>query len=122
MSLLFFMLLVKHAIADLCLQGYIKGKGKRYYFDKKLWLHSFHHGFFTMLVITPFVTTFEIACLFGLLDMFLHWQIDYSKTWCVRRLGVDNNSRGFWWIQGIDQALHYATYFLIVFLLGWIAI
>lgn len=122
MTLLFFLLLVKHAIADLCLQGYIKGQGKSYYFDKKLWLHSLHHGIGTALVVCPWVPNFEVACAFGLLDMIFHWQIDYSKTWCVKKLNVDINSRGFWWIQGVDQALHYATYFLIVFLTGWVGL
>lgn len=122
MSLLFFLLLLKHAIADLCLQGYIKGPSKKYYFSRKLIIHSLHHGIGTFIVLIPFVNQIEFAFLLGFLDMFLHWQIDYCKTQCVTKFNVNSNSRGFWWIQGIDQSAHYSCYFLIVFLLGCVAI
>ena len=121
MTFILFLLLVKHAIADLGLQGYISGKGKRFYFDRKLWLHSTHHGIGTFLVLAPF-TTFEIAFMIGVLDILLHWQIDYCKTWAVHKLGYNNTMRQFWWLQGVDQAAHYSCYFLFIGLLGWLAI
>ncbi|MGY8866591.1 MAG: DUF3307 domain-containing protein [Methylophagaceae bacterium] len=117
MTFIFFLLLLKHAIADLGLQGYIGGQGKRFYFDRKLWLHSTHHGIGTFLVLV-FFTDVQTALLLGLLDIFLHWQIDYTKTQAVRKLGYNNTMRQFWWLQGIDQAAHYSCYFLFIFLLG----
>lgn len=121
MTTILFLLLIKHAIADLGLQGYIKGSTKRDYFGKKLWLHSTHHGIGTFIVLILF-TDVSTAILIGLLDMFLHWQIDYCKTWLIHKLNYNNTMRQFWWIQAGDQAAHYSCYFLFVGLLGWVAI
>ena len=111
------LLLIKHAIADLGLQGYIKGT-KRNYFSRKLFIHSAHHGIGTFLICAFFVD-FQFAFILGILDMFLHWQIDFCKTRLVISYNLNNTQRKFWWLQAVDQILHYSTYILIVGLISW---
>jgi len=112
------LLLFKHAIADLGLQGYINGT-KQYYLSRKLAIHSAHHGTGTFLVLVYFVG-FELAFLLGILDMFLHWQIDFCKTRVIISNNLNNTQRVFWWMQAVDQILHYSTYVLIVVLISWV--
>lgn len=113
MEFLLLLLLLKHAVVDLALQGYISGT-KLEYFGRKLFIHSTQHGFGTLLVVTPFVQSFELAFVLGALDWILHWHIDYCKTQYLTRRAISMHSRHFWWIQAVDQILHYLTYFLIV--------
>lgn len=54
MEFLLLLLLLKHAVVDLALQGYISGT-KIDYFGRKLFIHSIQHGFGTLLVVSPFV-------------------------------------------------------------------
>ena len=117
MALILFLLLLKHAIADLGLQGYIQGPGKQCYLSRKLVIHSLHHGIGTFLVLILF-TNFEIAVLLGVLDLWLHWHIDFFKTRFVVAKKLNNTQRSFWWVQAIDQILHFSSYFLIVLILS----
>jgi hypothetical protein len=109
------LLLIKHAVIDLGLQGYISGT-KLEYFGRKLFIHGTQHGIGTLLVLTAFVQSFELAFVLGVLDWILHWHIDYCKTQYLTRRAISIDSRHFWWIQAVDQILHYLTYFLIVLL------
>jgi hypothetical protein len=118
MNLILFLLLIKHAIADLGLQGYIQGPSKQYYLSRKLVIHSLHHGIGTFLVLLYFVNV-ELAFVLGILDMILHWQIDFCKTRFVIAFNLNNTQRNFWWVQAVDQILHYSTYVIIVALIFW---
>lgn len=113
MNLILFLLLIKHAIADLGLQGYIQGPSKQYYLSRKLVIHSLHHGIGTFLVLLYFIN-FELAVVLGILDMMLHWQIDFFKTRFVIAHNLNNTQRKFWWVQAVDQMLHYSCYVLII--------
>ena len=76
------------------------------------------HGIRTFLICAFFVD-FQFAFILGILDMFLHWQIDFCKTRLVIAYNLNNTQRKFWWLQAVDQILHYSTYILIVGLISW---
>lgn len=118
MDLIYFLffLLIKHTIADLGLQGYISGTSKRFYFDKKLWVHGIHHGLGTISVAVFFVDI-NTAILLGILDLVLHWQIDYIKSKYIQYKELKSADRHFWWVQSIDQALHYCCYLWYVWII-----
>lgn len=107
------LLLIKHAIADLGLQGYIEGT-KDKYFSAKLWIHGLHHGIGTFIVLAICQIDGLTAISLAFLDIFLHCQIDYIKTRYITRRNINFETREFWWIQAVDQILHYLTYFLLV--------
>ncbi len=115
-AMLLFMLVIKHALADLVLQSRLTSGDKSNLKSWKGYIHAGDHGLLTFVVLL-FFTTFENSVIIGMLDYVLHFLIDYIKTVLVRRFGVVQNSRTFWIVQGVDQIAHYSCYFLYVLLL-----
>lgn len=118
-SLLLFMLLVKHAIADLALQSRFnnpKYGDKKNLTDKKLWLHCLDHAGLTVLVSLFFVGLFP-ALLVGLVDFVLHAGIDYTKRIYTLKKKIGYKHAKFWQIQSIDQIAHYSCYFIYALIL-----
>lgn len=118
-SFLLFMLLVKHAIADLALQSrfnHSKYGDKKNLTDKKLWLHSLDHAGLTVLVSLFFVGLFP-ALLVGLVDFVLHAIIDYVKRVYTLKKKIGYDSERFWQIQSVDQIAHYSCYFIYALVL-----
>ena len=115
-AMLLFMLIIKHALADLVLQSRLTSGDKSNLKSWKGYIHAGDHGLLTFVVLL-FFTSFENSVIIGMLDYVLHFLIDYIKTVLVRRFGVVQNTRTFWIVQGVDQIAHYSCYFLYVLLL-----
>ena len=115
-AMLLFMLVVKHALADLVLQSRLTSGDKSNLKSSKGYIHAGDHGLLTFVVLL-FFTSFQNSVVIAMLDYVLHFFIDYIKTICVRRFGVVPNTRTFWIVQGFDQIAHYSCYFLYVLLL-----
>ncbi len=115
MTLLFW-LVVKHFLCDFPLQAQPwQYRNKGTYGHPGGILHASTHLFGTALVFT-FIT--PAALLYGLVDAVAHYHIDYAKMKLGAIYGLKpDNSEWFWILLGIDQLLHYMTYFIIV----WIA-
>ena len=115
-AMLLFMLIIKHALADLVLQSRLTSGDKSNLKSWKGYIHAGDHGLLTFSVLL-FFTSFQNSIIIGMLDYVLHFLIDYIKTVLVRRFGVVQNTRTFWIVQGVDQIAHYSCYFLYVLLL-----
>ena len=115
-AMLLFMLVIKHALADLVLQSRLTSGDKSNLKSWKGYIHAGDHGLLTFIVLL-FFTSFQNSIIIGILDYVLHFLIDYIKTVLVRRFGVVQNTRTFWIVQGVDQIAHYSCYFLYVLLL-----
>ncbi len=115
-AMLLFMLVVKHALADLVLQSRLTSGDKSNLKSLKGYVHAGDHGLLTFIVLL-FFTSFQNSVVIGMLDYILHFLIDYIKTVYVRHFGVVTNSKTFWIIQGVDQIAHYSCYFLYVILI-----
>ncbi len=109
-------LFIKHFICDFPLQT-----SPWMYRNKGIYLHpggithAAVHGVGALLVLTPFVGV--TALKFALLDMLIHYHIDWAKMNIGKRYNLrPDNSNWFWILLGFDQFLHQLTYFLIVFL------
>ena len=76
--------------------------------------HAGIHALGTMLVLAPFIGS---ACLlYAMIDMVLHYHIDWAKMNVSKRYDLQpNNSQRFWILLGFDQWLHHVTYFAIVY-------
>lgn len=99
--------------------------------------HAGLHGFFTLLVLAPF----GLGAL-GLLDAFVHFWVDWAKVnrtkkykwsemiaketmYCEDSDKIYNPHLAIysdWYFYALiaDQCLHFATYLLLIFLMGWI--
>lgn len=119
MTFYFYLLLMKHAFADLWLQSRLN-KPKFGEKDKlrtpKLWLHALDHAVLTALVTLIFGGIWW-AVVIGLLDFVLHALIDYVKRIYTLNVKLDMKSSKFWRVQAIDQMAHYSCYFLYVLLI-----
>lgn len=115
-ALFLYLLLVKHAIADLALQSLIKGGDKLDLKSHKGYRHALDHAALTLLVASWFAPV-QAAVMISLLDFALHFLIDYCKSLFVRRLNVTMDDRLFWPIQSIDQILHFSCYLLYTLLI-----
>jgi len=110
------LLTVKHVIADFLLQNQWMAFGK----DSKtgwalpLLVHCLIHGVLTTAMVAAVAPRFWFI---GLVDFVIHIIIDRAKGFCVATFDVTSEKRWFWWLIGIDQALHHLTGFgLSIFL------
>ncbi len=54
----------------------------------------------------------------GLADFVVHLIIDRAKGFCVATFNVTMEHQWFWWLIGIDQALHHLTGFALAVILA----
>ena len=103
-------LTVKHVVADFLLQTawMAKGKDARTGWALPLVVHCLIHGVLTMAIVAAVVPRLWFV---GLIDFAIHICIDRAKGFCVSHFGVTQESQWFWWLIGIDQALHHLTGF-----------
>ena len=116
MEWLLLALMIKHAVADLFVQSFRAPGNKATLLSKSNLLHSGDHAILTFAVIVAFGYTIQTAILMAVLDLVLHYTIDGSKTRFIKRKGWKRSRKKFWRLQALDQALHYITYGLIIFL------
>ena len=115
--ILFSALLFKHLVVDFPMQVPYHYKNKGTYGHMGGIQHAGLHGLFTMLVL-HFFTAPLMAALLGLLDMVAHYHIDWAKMNLNKRFNLKpDNSEIFWWLIGLDQFAHQATYVAIIWTL-----
>lgn len=113
---LLFLLLLKHSICDLALQGRFTSKqgDKKNLTDIKGYLHAGDHAIGTFLVALLFVGLLP-ALGIAIADFILHFVIDYIKRRYT--LKIKQSDKKYWVIQSIDQIAHYCCYFIYVLIL-----
>lgn len=77
-------------------------------------LHAGLHGLGTYLIFLIFVVN-PLALTLGLIDMFIHYHIDWLKMNVNKKFGwkADTHPQ-FWTALGLDQLAHYLTYCILV--------
>jgi Protein of unknown function (DUF3307) len=103
-------LTAKHVVADFFLQNswMALGKDQKTGWALPLLVHCLIHGVLTtalMLIIAP------RFWFIGLVDFVIHITVDRAKGFCVSTFNVTPEHQWFWWLIGIDQALHHLTDF-----------
>lgn len=119
MTLIFTLLVtfeLKHFLGDYVFQTNWMDKGKS---AKLGWIlplssHSTVHALLTLIILLIFAT--ELWFL-ALVDFILHFIIDRLKA--SPNLGGKflSSNPVYWYMIGLDQALHRATHFLIIYLM-----
>lgn len=103
-------LTVKHVVADFFLQNswMALGKDQKTGWALPLVTHCAIHGVLT----TALVLAVDPRLWFlGLIDFIIHIAVDRAKGLCVSTFNVTPEHQWFWWLIGIDQALHHLTDF-----------
>lgn len=107
---------IKHLLGDFLFQtGWMAGgKAKAHGWMAPLALHAGIHGVLTsalMLALRP--SLFWL----GLVDLVVHGVIDRGKALATRGLGLTEKDNPWWWLIGLDQALHQVTHFCFILVL-----
>ena len=104
-------LTVKHVIADFILQNswMAMGKDAKTGWALPLLAHCAIHGAIATAIFALVAPRFWYL---GLVDFVIHIAIDRAKGFCVATFDIkQGQSQWFWWLIGIDQALHHLTDF-----------
>ncbi len=107
---------VKHFICDGPLQTRAMVEAKGHYGRPLGLLHSLIHAVGTVLVLAGFGFSATPVLLLGLLDLAIHYHVDFSKENVVRKAGWTPAQASFWWALSADQMAHQLTYLLIAWL------
>ena len=110
------LLLIKHSIADLMLQGRIPGgdTAKLPIFSYKNFIHSCDHAGLGFVVTLPFAGL-ELAALLALAEFVCHYVIDHAKSRIRFGMGWSTADRAFWHLQGLDQIAHTLWYVFMAY-------
>lgn len=104
------LLTAKHVVADFFLQTtwMAKGKDARTGWLLPLSAHCAVHGVIAIVLFAAFAPRLWFL---GLIDFAVHFCIDRTKGFCVSHFGIGPDHQWFWWLIGIDQAMHHLTDF-----------
>jgi len=108
-----FALYIKHAFADMFAQTYIKQPYTKLKYFGNGHRHFLHHGLSNFVVCLFFVSP-TWAVIYSAFDYIAHWHIDWGKTVFYTEFNWKRTEKRFWRLQTLDQMLHYATAFAIV--------
>lgn len=107
---------VKHFICDGPLQTRAMVEAKGHYGRARGILHALIHAAGTVLVLAGFGFAASIVLLLGLLDLAIHYHVDFTKENVVRKAGWTPSHAPFWWALSADQTAHQLTYLLIAYI------
>jgi len=114
---LLFLFVTKHLICDYFLQFPYQYKNKGVYGHAGGILHAAIHFWGTFVVLNLFALPWYKVLVLSMLDGVVHYNIDWLKIYVNSKFKWGpTTTDAFWHVLGIDQYLHYATYFLIVYL------
>ena len=113
---LFTLLILKHFIIDFPAQTPYQWMNKGTYGHPGGILHAGLHGVGTFLCFAIFFVT-PFALFVALLDMFIHYHIDWVKMNVNKKYGWKADTHPEFWIAlGLDQLAHYLTYVGLIWL------
>lgn len=104
-----FLLFTKHFVVDFPLQGEYQWRNKGTYGHPGGILHASIHGIYTFICIYWYAP--ESALLCSVIDIFVHYHIDWVKVTLndMFEWKADTHKE-FWILLGFDQYLHALTY------------
>jgi hypothetical protein len=108
------LLQIKHFVCDGLLQTKDMVHSKGFYGRPLGILHSAIHGAGTLVVFAATGFGWGTVLLFAILDVIIHYHVDYTKENIVRSKGWSMGVPYFWWMIALDQLLHHMTYLALV--------
>jgi len=112
----FLLMVVKHVLADFILQTrwMALGKDGRTGWALPLLVHCSIHGIATTVIVVALEPRLWFL---GAVDFVIHLICDRAKGFTVSRLALSPTDAWFWWLLGIDQALHHTSDFVLALIL-----
>lgn len=106
------LLMFKHFIGDFILQTKNQALHKHILWHPLGILHSLIHAVLTIFVLWSF-TNPELVLIYAFLDGLTHYAIDFFKMNINYMYNLKPDNQLFWALVGLDQFMHYLTYFVI---------
>jgi hypothetical protein len=110
-----FWLMIKHFICDFPLQTRYQCCNKGIYGHPGGIIHALIHALGTVIVFIWPVGLVAVVC--GLIDGIIHYHIDWWKMAINAKYNLQPENKWFWNFLGIDQLLHFFTYYGLVWLI-----
>jgi uncharacterized protein DUF3307 len=110
-------LFFKHLVFDFFLQTSYQYRNKGTYGHPGGILHAGLHAFGTTPVFLWIAPSLQLAFAIMVGEFIVHYHIDWTKEQIVKRMQWTPDHFQFWWMLGVDQFLHGATYVAIIALL-----
>ncbi|NBX03225.1 MAG: DUF3307 domain-containing protein [Alphaproteobacteria bacterium] len=104
--MILFAFILKHFLCDFPLQTPFMYLNKGKYGHLGGISHATIHALGTAIICM----FFGLPLWFALVDLLVHYHIDWAKNQLVKKYNLQPSSHYFWWLLGADQTLHYATY------------
>lgn len=111
MELLFIAFIIKHFICDFPLQVPFMFLNKGRYGHFGGISHAAIHGLGTWII--QIIFTGNPFAPFFLVDIIIHYHVDWAKNQINDRYKLNPANKYFWWLLGADQLAHYLTYALL---------
>lgn len=111
----FFLLQIKHFIADFMLQTHQMVLEKGTYGAKHGIYHSLIQAAGTLLIFGYIHPMLGVITAF--VDFVIHYNVDWAKMNINKKYGYTPADPKFWFWLGLDQLAHQLTYILLV---GWV--
>ena len=108
-------LLIKHFLFDYAFQMSYMLEDKGSYLKVGGLHHSFLHGVGTLVVFLC-VVDIKMALGLAIIDMLVHYHVDYIKYQIVKTYNWKPENKSFWNALGFDQLVHQFTYIGLVVL------
>jgi hypothetical protein len=109
--LILLFLAVKHFIADFLLQTRQMVTDKSRYGGRGGIQHAIVHGGLTLMLVQLLPrSSLALLAVLALLEVAVHYHIDWGKQYLLRRLHLGPGDGGFWSLFGLDQLLHWLFY------------
>lgn len=102
-------LLIKHFIADFCVQSDAMVSGKGVYGDKSGISHAVMHSAMTLIVLLIFGVGLGLALVLVCIEATIHYHVDWAKARFIDDYASDPSKRPYWMAVGADQLLHHLT-------------
>lgn len=115
-------LVLKHYVADFLLQypWMISEKGSLNQIGG--YAHAFIHGAGTGLWFWLYGVGLGWILLLAFAEFVVHFAIDFTKARTSDHISSTQQPRLFWGLYGLDQLLHYLTYFVLTYLVVTLAL
>lgn len=107
---------LKHFVCDGLLQTKAMVDSKSKYGETLGIVHSAIHGIGTAVVLLLWLPVGSVVLGLALLDVVVHYHVDYTKENIVKRAGWTTANSKFWWALSADQTVHQFTYVVLTYL------
>jgi len=113
---LMFIFIVKHFIVDFLMQGPYEYINKGIYGHPGGILHAWSHAITTWsLLFGLYQMDMPVAVLYAVLEFVIHYHIDWAKIQINTKYKLTPiTSERYWHLLGLDQCLHYLTYWIMI--------